>query len=1244
MPGVNCVDSMCQYVVVQGTNCGTATFTSTQTSGHLILTSTSTGTNSNSYYTWIIKNANGTAIQTGTGTPFTSQTLTNGTYNVCLYLYNNSQTLCDSECHTIAVTSSTACAGLSAQWTQTYNSNNSVIFASANTLTNASYHWNFGDGQISTAANPTHSYLHNGLYTVCLVVSIPGSICSDSSCHSIQANAGTTCTAAANISSTVNPNGGYSLSVTFGGSTVSTYAWSTGAHTQDIVVTGPGVYCVTVTDINGCSGTDCDTIGTNTCNITAVFQHAIHTSWVSFYPVANNVSVHAYWNFGDGTTSTDSSVWITHTFPSSPNAVTYNVCHYVYVAGTNCTASYCQQITVPGTGSNCGVASFTNTVSSNVIHATSTSTGTTSSSHYYWNITDANGNLVQTKSGLDNFIVSQTLSAGTYTVCLFLYGSSSTIFCDSACQTVTITISNPCIGLTAAWTSTNLTTGGVQFTPANHSTTVHNYWTFGDGSTSTNFDPTHSYVNPGSYTVCHYVYIPGSTCADTTCQTIQVTASNPCTGFSVHINQSTNTNGAHGLEAVINGGVTPHYYYWSNSASTAAIFPTAAGVYCVTAYDNNQCTAVACDTFVPTNTSNCHAQYSYAYVNCNTVHFTNTSSGGFTNQYWSFGDGTSSSSFDPTHTFATGTWTVQLTVYTSGGSCQSTYYTVITSQPCGVNDTICGNLFTDANGNGVQDNGEAGYTGGYIIAGNTAYVHPDSTGHYVLVVPAGTYTLYYCAPTGYTFTIPVGTPNPNNQGNCASYTITTTGGTHCGFDFGIQNNTVEICGTVYFDANNNHTQDANTEAGIANAEVHITSANSSAVYTAHTDQNGHYCVTVPAGAYVITVSSSIYSGGSVYPQGITLNTTGGTNYYHNDFGIYTQPGACNLAINVTPHTTVTAGFPAWYSIEVCNIGANVSSGTVSMFFDPSLTFNYASPAQTSANNSTHTISWTLTNLLPGSCEYYWVDFDARTSVQIGQPVFTLANVTTTGCSEVDFSNNVDTVHQEATGSWDPNNKLVLPTGAGIEGKIKGDEELTYTVNFQNTGNASAVNIVVRDLIDADLNLETFHMLGASHPYTMQFAGREAIWKFSAIMLPDSNTNEAASHGYVTFAIKPNIGLAQGTQLTNTANIYFDYNAAVPTNTTLNTIDYALSVSDLENGKATITLMPNPFKDFTTIKIEGENAAYELRVFDMAGRLIQHGVSTNNLFTVERGTLAAGVYMYEVVKSDKVIGKGKMVAE
>lgn len=80
----------------------------------------------------------------------------------------------------------------------------------------------------------------------------------------------------------------------------------------------------------------------------------------------------------------------------------------------------------------------------------------------------------------------------------------------------------------------------------------------------------------------------------------------------------------------------------------------------------------------------------------------------------------------------------------------------------------------------------------------------------------------------------------------------------------------------------------------------------------------------------------------------------------------------------------------------------------------------------------------------------------------------LANVTTTNCNETDFTNNVDTVHQDATASWDPNNKLVLPAGEGIDGNIQGNEELTYTINFQNTGTAPAVNVVLHDRVTRTL--------------------------------------------------------------------------------------------------------------------------------------------------------------------------------
>ncbi len=1125
--------------------CGNASFSSTQNNGAYTFTNTSTG--SGNSVVWTLSNLNGGVLQTGSGNTFTLATIANGTYRVCLKLYNSSQTLCDDTCQNISITNANPCQGVSAQWTSTYNTNGSVSFVSATQQSAATYHWDFGDGHDSNLPNPTHSYTSGGLYTVCLIVTIPGTACADTVCHSVQATTAT-CNVSASVTATALSNGGYELVAHYTGGTASAYAWSTGNTAAGFVVTAPGTYCVTIT-------------GTN-----------------------------------------------------------------------NCTASACYTI-----ASTCGTASIATTVSGNIITATSTSIGTSTSTHYYWNIWNSSNTLVQTLSGTSTSITSQALPAGTYTVCLFLYGSNSTTFCDSACATVYITTPANCNNLNAEWTPSYGAGNSVHFIGVSNPSGITHIWTFGDGTTSTNADPVHYYTNAGLYEVCHIVAIPGTVCRDTFCYSIQANAGNPCAGFSVNINHVTSPNSnATGLQAVATLSNTAITYLWSNGATTQTIYPTTAGVYCVTVYNSAQCSATDCDT-VTTSTPSCHALYSYAFVNCNTVQFANASTGSYTNQTWYFGDGTSSSAASPVHTFAPGTYTVQLTVYTNGGNCQSSYYTVITIQPCGVYDTICGVLFNDVNGDGVQNNGETGIAGGVVHAGNYTATS-NASGEYFLILPAGTYSVYYCAASGYSFTLPLGTQTPNSGlSNCAVYNITTTGGHHCGYSFGVQNNSVNICGVVYLDSNNNHQRDSN-EQGLANVHVVITSTNGT--YHAYTNANGEYCVAVPAGTYTITIVTNI--GGTVTPQAISLVTVAGNSYNQNNFGVYVQPGACNLAINVTPHTTVTAGYPAWYDVQVCNLGASVSSGTVSMFFDASLTFDHSSPAQTSVNASTHTVSWAVNNLAPGACVSFWAVFNAGTTVTPGQFVFTLANVTTTNCNETDYTNNVDTVHQNATASWDPNNKLVLPAGEGEEGRITGNEELTYSVNFQNTGDAPAVNVVLHDEIDQDLDLATFHMLGASHPYSLQFEGRKAIWKFSAIMLPDSTTNEAESHGYVTFAIRPNAGLADGIKINNTADIYFDYNAAVTTNTTVNTIDYKLGVNEIASN-VNITLMPNPFKDYTTIRIDGENGTYELRVFDLLGQQVKRDVTTNNIFTIQRGNMAAGVYMYEVVKNNQVIAKGKMIA-
>jgi hypothetical protein len=59
--------------------------------------------------------------------------------------------------------------------------------------------------------------------------------------------------------------------------------------------------------------------------------------------------------------------------------------------------------------------------------------------------------------------------------------------------------------------------------------------------------------------------------------------------------------------------------------------------------------------------------------------------------------------------------------------------------------------------------------------------------------------------------------------------------------------------------------------------------------------------------------------------------------------------------------------------------------------------------------------------------------------------------------------------------------------------------------------------------------------------------------FSNILLADSNINEPASHGSLLYSIRQNVSNAIGDTIENTANIYFDFNAPVITNTTISPI-------------------------------------------------------------------------------------------
>ncbi|MBS1567220.1 MAG: T9SS type A sorting domain-containing protein, partial [Bacteroidetes bacterium] len=137
--------------------------------------------------------------------------------------------------------------------------------------------------------------------------------------------------------------------------------------------------------------------------------------------------------------------------------------------------------------------------------------------------------------------------------------------------------------------------------------------------------------------------------------------------------------------------------------------------------------------------------------------------------------------------------------------------------------------------------------------------------------------------------------------------------------------------------------------------------------------------------------------------------------------------------------------------------------------------------------------------------------------------------------------------QVVVSSFDPNDKREIHEGRIAKSAVTAGEYLTYMIRFQNTGTAEAATVTVRDTLEQRLNAGSFEMLRASHAYDLTITdGRFLEWTFPNINLPDSNTNEPGSHGYVVFRIKAAVTVPEGDTIRNTAGIYFDYNLPVQT--------------------------------------------------------------------------------------------------
>ena len=370
---------------------------------------------------------------------------------------------------------------------------------------------------------------------------------------------------------------------------------------------------------------------------------------------------------------------------------------------------------------------------------------------------------------------------------------------------------------------------------------------------------------------------------------------------------------------------------------------------------------------------------------------------------------------------------------------------------------------------------------------------------------------------------------------------------------------VVISGYVVIDDNNTCTYDPAME-GI---ELIMVKLYPLEIYT-YTDSTGYYEFVVDDGEYTVQYIPNIFYDLLCPIPGIydvTLNTNGTSDDDNHFFVERVETDLCITKIN----GNAVPGRRQFNLLEVCNNGQLTQTATVTFTHDdlfgqvanlPNIEPLNANAVNYTYDANNNTFTWMLNGLEPGDCRKISWFMETPTTAQVGQSISSVAEVSPVAF-DINPTNNYLAWNGIVTASLDPNIKQnyvgeTLSGGAIYED----DTTMDYLIHFQNVGTDTAYTVVIRDTLDdAHLNVTTLRGFTSSHDMQVEYEGTNVlIFRFENIYLVDSLTNEEASQGWVGFQIDLLPNQDVGTEISNQAAIYFDFNEPIITNDVVNTID------------------------------------------------------------------------------------------
>jgi len=474
------------------------------------------------------------------------------------------------------------------------------------------------------------------------------------------------------------------------------------------------------------------------------------------------------------------------------------------------------------------------------------------------------------------------------------------------------------------------------------------------------------------------------------------------------------------------------------------------------------------------------------------------------------------------------------------------------------------------------------------------------------------------------------------QSRIASYGYTNCHvNSYCSFVPG--GNFYTIQGNTRFDNNSNGCDVTDITAG--NQKFNISSVATAGTLIA--DESGTYSIFVQSGTHTITPQFENPSYFNVSPATTTVTFPASPSPFTQNFCVTANGVKNDVETTIIATNPARPGFDANYKIIYKNKGNQVSNGSLNFNFnDAKMDLVSALPVNNSA--VTNSLVWNYTGLNPFETREINLVFNINSPMETpavnGGDVLNYT-ATIVGTTDIMPSDNTMTLNQTVVNSFDPNDKICLE-GNTITPTMVGNF-VHYVIRFENTGTFAAQNVVVSDFIDlTKFEIASLVPQRSSHSFATRInnASGKVEFIFENINLPFDDAN---NDGYVAFKIKTKSTLVLGNTFTNKANIYFDFNFPIITNT-VSTIVAALNSQDFEFGTY-FTLYPTPAKEELNINVNGQIDVRSVAIYTMLGQLVLAYTTAETITSLDVSQLKTGTYFIKLV-TNKGTASQKFIKE